>query len=106
MILKNSGGLALNAVLSNVIPIIFMNLLRLPFSTGIVYGLAWSAGILAVLGIAEWFVLFYLLKLVVTLFVVAFILPTINFLLIINLVRDLSKFLGEEMDISNLTRMI
>ncbi len=101
----NTRGLAMTALLSNILPVVLANLLRVPFLTSGIFMVGWSAGIVAVLGIS-WVVFDRLMSFAVSLFVTAFILPTINLILIINIVRDLSKFLGEEMDISNLTRMI
>lgn len=104
-ILKNTGGFAVNGLLTNAIFLMYANLLTLPFKSGLLLGLTWAAGFAAVIGVTA-YGLSTLIGLAITLFVTAFILPTINLILVINLVRDLSKFLGEEMDISNLTRMI
>lgn len=95
----------MNSLLTNAIFLMYANLLTLPFKSGLLLGAAWGAGFAVIIG-GTTVALSALINLAITLFVTAFILPTINLILIINLVRDLSKFLGEEMDISNLTRMI
>lgn len=48
----------------------------------------------------------YLLELAGLVFMGAIILPVFNFIILVSIVSNLSSFLGEEMDVTNLTRMI
>ena len=51
-------------------------------------------------------VIFPVMQIIVTLFLAGILLPTIDFLLIVTFVRELSRLLGEEVDISKLTQLI
>jgi len=51
-------------------------------------------------------VLFNLIDLISNILIGAILLPAFNFILLITITRDLSRFFGEEVDVSNLTRMI
>jgi len=50
--------------------------------------------------------IFFLLKPLVVYFIAAIVLPAINFMAIVEITRGLTAMFGEEMDVSNLTRMI
>lgn len=48
----------------------------------------------------------FLLKPVMLYFMAAVVLPIINFIVLVEITRGLTRFLGEEIDVSNLTRLI
>ncbi|MBI4399961.1 hypothetical protein HY570_04390 [Candidatus Micrarchaeota archaeon] len=57
---------------------------------------------------SNFFVSFYtnVLTLIPIIFVGAFLMPALNFVILISIVQSLSAFFGEEVDITNLTRLI
>lgn len=50
--------------------------------------------------------IFFLLKPLMVFFFAAVVLPVINFIVLVEITRSLTKLLGEEIDVSNLTRLI
>ncbi len=58
-----------------------------------------------VAGVFMWLI-FPIVQIIVTLFIAAILFPTLDFLLLVTFVKELSRFLGDEVDISKLTQLI
>ena len=58
-----------------------------------------------VVGVFMWLI-FPIVQIIVTLFIAAILFPTLDFLLLVTFIKELSRFLGDEVDISKLTQLI